>query len=331
VAAADPREVSAAAAVVVGAADEYRSPVRKAKRDEEPLEADSGRERFRQALASGKALRVARAAHLIRQHSLADFDDELRAAFAHFAPLPYKSDPSCHAKLALLEALDYGESRDERPFLRAVRIVQKEPAWGPPIDTAAPVRSRGIVALARLGHDDLELYAAELLIDPEPPVRQAALDALAHRGRGAALALHKLEIGDEDPMVMLAAMSALVSLSPEWGLEKLAPLLEGGDRELAAIALGQSRSEAALDLLLRSLDGCVRAEERAKIHRGIGMHRSDRALESLLAIIRDGSVGDAISAITALHVRRFDPGVKERAHKAAAKRKELADAIRENF
>jgi HEAT repeat protein len=300
------------------------------KKIDEPLEADSPRERFLSALTSGKSLLVARAAHLIREHSLENFDDELRAAFEQFVPLPYKSDPSCHAKLALLEALDYGESQSAGPFLRAVRIVQKEPAWGPPVDTAAGVRARGIVGLARLGHDDLELYAAELLVDPEPPVRQAALDALAHRGRGAALALHKLEVGDEDPMVLLAAMSALVSLSPEWGLEKLAPMLDGDNRELAALALGQSRSDAALDLLLKTLENCVRAEDRKQLHRGIGMHRSDRALDSLLEIIREGHVQDAISAIAALHVRRFDPGVADRVKKAA-KRKELAGAISENF
>jgi hypothetical protein len=111
----------------------------------------------------------------------------------------------------------------------------------------------------------------------------------------------------------------------------LAPLLDKGDRELAAVALGQSRSEPALDLLMKALAGCVRAEDRKPIHRGIGLHRSDRALESLLEIIREGHVGDALSAIAALSVRRFDPGVAERVKKAAAKRKELAEAVRENF
>src|SRR5207247_11412753 len=38
--------------------------------------------------------------------------------------------------------------------------------------TAAALRGRGVVALARIGWPDVDLLAAELLTDPEPPVRR---------------------------------------------------------------------------------------------------------------------------------------------------------------
>lgn len=61
--------------------------------------------------------------------------------------------------------------------MTAVRVVQMEPAWGPPVDTAVGVRARGAVGLARIGHRDVPLVMGELLADKQSPVRQAAADA----------------------------------------------------------------------------------------------------------------------------------------------------------
>jgi len=226
----------------------------------------------------------------------------------------------------------YGEHREETIFLRAARLVQLEPAWGEPVDTATGVRARGILALARLGWEDLDLLAAELLHDPHPPVRQAALEALAHRGAraGASVALFKLRLGDEDPLVTLSAMTALLALAPEWGLRELRSRLDGADGELAAMALGQSRADGALPLLLSALEACVEPARRKHLLRGIGMHRSDRALETLLAVIAESPLADAREAVAALAVRRYDPGVAERVRQAAA-RASLRAVVDEHF
>src|SRR5262245_6505635 len=242
---------------------------------------DEGRARLRAGLLSKRSLVAARAARLIKEHGIDGFDDDLKDVFVRFLRDPVKSDPSCQAKLAAIEALDYGESMDAEPFLRAVRHVQRES-----VDTAAGLRARGVFALARIGHADFDLVVAELLSDPLPPVRQAALDALVHRGdrAGAGLALLKLGIGDEDPLVTVAAMSALLALAPAWGVARLRAVLEAQgeeQRELAAVALGQSRGDEALTVLLEALERGTRAEEREPLLRGIGLHRSDRALEAM--------------------------------------------------
>jgi HEAT repeat protein len=217
--------------------------------------------------------------------------------------------------------------------LQASRHVQHEPS-----DTAAPLRARAVFALARIGHPDFDLVAATLVNDPLPPVRQAALDALVHRGdrAGAALALGKLIAGDEDPLVTLAAMTALVALAPAWGRDMLAGIVGGDEsdrRELAAVALGQSRDDESLSILLGALDACALAVEREALLRGIGLHRSDRALATMLEVIADGAEGDAAVAIAALSARRFEPGLADKVRDAAARnsRADLARELAEHF
>jgi HEAT repeat protein len=223
-----------------------------------PTAAES-REQLRQALVRGEALVVARAGDIVREHLVDGLARELRDAFQRFLRDPVKTDPVCHAKLAVLEALDALEDLDDAPFLAAARHVQLEPAWGPPVDTAVGVRARGILALARLGYTDLPLLAGELLADAAVPVRQAAADALANLGlRGAAGPLVlKLRTGDEEPLVTLSCLTALLAIAPEWGLAAARPMLlgaEAGAREIGALALGQSSRDDALALLLEALE-----------------------------------------------------------------------------
>src|SRR5262245_17790560 len=279
-------------------------------------------EALRATLRSGRSLMAARAAQIIKEHRLDELTGELVLAFDRFLADPVKNDPSCHAKLAILEALDEIEAMSAAPFLSGARHIQKEPAWGPPVDTAAGVRARSVVALARIGYADLDLLAAELLADPEAPVRRAAADALAVRGlrTGAALALVKLRLGDDDPLVTLAAMSALLTLAPDVALTILDALLEDEEtRELAAVPPGQSRREDALELLRAALARCVRSRERLPLLRAIGLHRSDAALAIALDVIADGAPPDAEAAVAALGARRFEPGIAARVRAAATR------------
>lgn len=287
---------------------------------DDPSVADA-RARLIAGLASARSIVVLQAASLVREHRIEGLEAELAAAFARLLEDPVKRDPGCHAKLAILEALDYLEVNDEDTFFLGARYVQKEPAWGPPVDTATSVRARSVLALARTGHPDLPLLAAEMLVDPEPPVRQAAADALAYRESRASAAplLLKLVTGDADPMVTLAVMSALLATAPDWVLPRLKERLDANDdtTELAALALGQSRRDDALALLLAALESCVRSRDRAVYLRAIGLHRSDRALEAMLAVIAADNATDARAAVLALGPRRFDPGVRERVTEAA--------------
>jgi HEAT repeat protein len=201
-----------------------------------------------------------------------------------------------------------------------------------PGDTASGVRARGVLALARQAWRDLPLLAAELLEDGEGPVRIAAADALgAHGSRdGAGALISRLARGDEDPMVVIAAFAALLALAPEWALDVARRGIRGGatvDRELTAIALGESRRDDALDLLVEWLERSVVPSDRETYLRAIGLHRTDRAATILLARIAEGSPDDARTAIEALAPRRFDPGMTARAREAAKGRDALLRLI----
>lgn len=274
------------------------------------------------ALASKKGLVVERAAKLIKDRALSGYAERLRDAWQHLLDAGATADPGCRGKVAVLEALDVLEWMDTEPFLAASRFVQEEKAWGPPVDTAAGVRSRGILALARQGWSDLPLLAGERFSDAQPPVRAAVADALAGFGERstAGLLLQKLDVGDDDPLVTLACMSALLSLAPDWGLERLAPLLSGDDaetREVAALALGQSNRPDALELLLASLETAARPADREALLRALGLHRSEKAADALLSRIATAAPRDAEAALLAIAPRRFEPGLRERVLEAA--------------
>jgi hypothetical protein len=276
-------------------------------------ESPFSRELLRSALRSSGSFAAAKAASVIRERLLSGFEADLKAAFNRFLENPVKTDPGCKAKLAALEALDYLETQDTAPFEAAVRYFQSEPTWGKPVDTAAAVRARGALGLARQGQGDFLLLMADLLADSEAAVRQTAAEAIAYRGEpaGAGLLALKLRQGDEEPLVTLACLSGLLTLAPAWALPQIDSLLNGHDeslREVAALALGQSRREDALDKLLQALAGEVLSRRRSVLLRSVGLHRSDRSLAALLRIVAEGSRGDAEAAIEALAARRLEPG-----------------------
>lgn len=282
----------------------------------------ASREALRAALVKAHSFAVEKAAGVIRDRLLSGFETELKAAFDRFLQNPIKSDPGCKAKLAVLEALDFLEELDCAPFVKAIHHFQLEPAWGPPVDTATGVRSRGALALARQGHTDFPLFMAELLSDPEAPVRQSAAEAVAHRGdpAGAGLLELKLRLGDKEPRVLLACMSGLISLAPAWGAPKAGSFLTGANeelREIGALALGQSRRDDAVTLLLAALHEELLGHRRALLLRALGLHRSERSLEALLEAISKGNAAEAKAAIDALGHRSFEPGLPERVLKAA--------------
>jgi HEAT repeat protein len=280
----------------------------------------------------------------INQLERQQLDEELKAAFVRFTRNGPKLDPGSKAKLAALTALDFLESLDAEPFVTAVRLVQKELTQG---DTGAVVRARAVLGLARLQHPDFMLHAAERLADREPSVREAAADALGHRGdpAGAGLLELRLRIGERDPSVLLAVLSAMIALAPNWGVNRAAGLLGGrldadggedddwGSRDAsdaAALALGQSHRDDALGLLVDALGAEVRAVSRATLLRAIGAHRSERAVEVLLRTVAEGDGGDAGVAVEALLARRADPDLLERTRVAVEQNPNarLTDRIR---
>jgi hypothetical protein len=288
------------------------------------------------ALRSAHARVVAAAAEQVKSRALDGHTQALQQAYERFLADPIKRDPGCRAKLAVLEALDYTESMDEVPFVAATSLTQLEPAWGPPIDTATGCRARGVLALARIGHDDAVPLAGVLLADPEHVVRAAAADALAHTGLRAAAGVlfHKLGVGDEEPAVLLACMSGVLALAPELAMKRFVEQLKSDDaqlKELAALALGQSTRVEAAQALIDAAGECVLSSERSVLLRALGLHRSDRALEALIQVLEGDNETDARAVLQALAARRFEANVRERVKQAVRGRAALDQDFAEAF
>lgn len=273
---------------------------------------------LRTALRKRASPIAARAAALIQRRRLDGFIDDLLFAFDRFLKDPVKRDPSCAAKRAILEALDQLDHDDPALFARAARVVQLEPAWGPPVDTAVPVRSRAALALGRIYFPDAALYLSALICDPAPAVQRAAIEAIRHRGdrSGAGLLWMRIQWQPEEPelLVQSEAMVAFVQLAPDYAVPLLATALEARepeDRELVAYALAESRAPQALQALMAWWERTVLSNERQVIIDVIAAHRTEPAHRFLRELVADGSTHDARSAIRALARQAFTEDARE--------------------
>jgi hypothetical protein len=283
------------------------------------------------------ALAVHQAATLISRHHLTGFEAHLTNAWKRFFDADVKSDPRCLAKEATLTALDAHETLDPDPFLQGVRCVQVERAYGGGVDTAGGVRQRALFALLRQYHSDAELYAGELLADPLVEVRIGTAEALGEYGGPAAasLLIHRLRNGD-DLRVLVACATSVVRLAEEFALPLLGSWLRSGNaeqNETAAVALGQSRSDAAATMLVTWLPECVTDTERETAIRGLAASRTELARGCLLEYIAESSFAGACVAVRALSAHSYDSRLCTRVREAAAQNPEpkLRKLVAESF
>ncbi len=275
------------------------------------------------ALAHANWLVVAQAASVVGRHLLSGFEVQLCGVWGRFLEGAAKTDPGCRAKEAALTALDQLDTLDPDPFLLGVRHVQMEPVAGGRVDTAGGVRQRALHALLRMHYSDACLFAGELMADPEAPVRAGVCRALGRFGSrdSSGLLLYKLHAGDEDPVVISEAASALLELASDVGLELLGRWLFDRDelrREAAALALGQCSDDAAIHLLTRWLEDGLSDADFALAARALGLGRSEAARRTLLGVVRHGAPGRAEQAVHALGVHGYDHRLGDRVREAAA-------------
>lgn len=270
---------------------------------------------------------VAAAADHVAEHHLEGFDELLAAAWDTFEQDPIRRDPGCTAKLAIVRALEALGSHREDLFRKAVRYVQLEPSWGPPVDTATGVRGHAAMALVGTGAPDTPILLAELMVDPIPLCRSAAIQALAAWGDPVLLqALVRLRLrlfsekGEpEEPDIAADAFEAVLALGGDDGREWVTSHLEGTGpyAEAAALALGSARAGSALPALVGWWERTLAPDLRRVALVSIGLLRTDEALDFLLERVRHDATRPAADAIEALGVMAHDPAVRARILDAA--------------
>lgn len=265
---------------------------------------------------------AAKAAEIAGEGEVGALVAELVAAFERFREAPAKSDPSCVAKTAIVEALDRLGAREEEVFLRGIRHVQLEPVWGGKTDTAVGLRAASAFALVNTGCHEALTPLAELLADPEPRARAAAARAIGASGEPAGVPVLRLKalLGDAESEVLSDCIAGLLQLAPEESAAFAGRFLdapEGAAREAAALALGGSRRPEAFPVLRDWWQRCGDDESRRTALLAVAMLKTDVAVEFLLGLVREAPGPTARLAIGALELHRYDEALVRRVREAA--------------
>ncbi len=278
---------------------------------------------LRKALGDKNSHVMATAAEIVAENELSELEADLAKAFGALLKQPAKADPGCRAKHALADALYHLESAAEEVFLPGARHIQLEPVWGGQADTAAALRGVCGLGLVRMHHRHALIVLADLLADPEPDARIAAARALGYSGDLAAAPLlrFKARSGDERPEVVYECFLALLKVDAEIALPFVAGFLRQADpalAESAALALGESRQDGALEVLCAAWEDTFDADIRRILLLAIATLRSEAAIDYLLDMVREGARPHAEAALEALRMYQPDPAIWRRVTQARA-------------
>lgn len=279
-----------------------------------------GRVEVRKHLASKSNLVAAKAARIAGEWLIEESMPELEAAFDRFMVKPEATDKRCAAKIEILRALCKLEYPSPSIFRRAMRHVQMEPSWGPPVDTAAEVRALAAMGLAQTTDPDALEDIVMLLADRQRDARIGAVRALAVSSLpGGALLLRLKALSGDEPEVLGECLAALLRVEPARSLDFAAQFIERDDEavaEAAALALGDSRLEGAF-AVLRDASERLRARSLGRtLLLAIALLRRENAIEYLLDLVQNGGSQRSSDAVDALDMYKNDPSLCERLERA---------------
>jgi len=286
---------------------------------------------IRDSLAHRSNHVVGRAARAAREANLTALAPELVAAFPRFLEDPVRRDPGCVAKTQIVQALLASGHAAPDVYLRGVAHVQREPAFGPPIDTAPELRATSALALVLTGDPAALPICVGLLVDPEPAARAGGLRALAASGRpDVALLMRFVALrGDADPGVLAEAFAALLALSSDDPVPFVAERMASGNRDVgrgAAMALGEARRPEAVGALRAHLPREDRPDVRHAIILALATSRDDEAVAVLLELVARGAPADSKAAVEALGLYSHDETLQRRVRAALDGRRSASDA-----
>jgi HEAT repeat protein len=280
---------------------------------------------LRKRIGDRSNLVVAAAAALAGENSLVELTKDLEGAFDRFLVNPIKEDKLCRAKVAIVQALDRMEHAELDVFRRAARHVQLEPVWGGTEDSAPPLRAAALVALARVEGSGALPLLVDALADPAKDVRIAAASALGAVGTEAAgLVLRlKVRLGDRDPDVFSECLGGLLAVDPNTNLSLVTDFLDPSDPtacEAAALALGRSRLPEALEPLKVCWLRCHTPDLQQQVLLAIAILRRPGATDYLIELVAREPEPTALAALSVLRIHKSDPRLREQIEKVVRER-----------
>jgi hypothetical protein len=273
-------------------------------------EADAALAAARRALSDRHYLMVARAAELCGERLLYDLEPGLVAAYRRFLDNPVKRDPGCTAKGAIVRALVTLDCQDDDFFVAGMRYRQHEPVWGGSVDTGVHLRVDCAMGLVGTPRPRALIELIELLHDPEPQARSGAIRAIGGTEPAAAEAVLRCKAlsGDPEPEVVGDCLVELLRVEPDESPAFVARFLDAGQEmvpELAALALGECRQDAALQILRARWEAqpFKRDSDRVLLRAAV-LHRSEAAFDWLLEVVDRGDRASAELVIRELAAYR---------------------------
>ncbi len=268
---------------------------------------------------------VAKAAKIAGDFELQELQPELVSAFQRFLCDPAKTDRGCSAKTEIVRALEVLGAAEAAVFLTGIHHVQMEGSFGPPIDTAPPLRAASAMGLVHMNHPDAILEIVTLLVDREVDARVGAVRALAHSGRPESVPLLRLKVLQPDASIDVKGecFTALLAIAPATSVDFVASYLGSTDlslAEAAALALGESHQPAAIEALKAKWEAFVPEPLRRPLLMGLALAREESAFEFLYSLIETSSEPVAAEAISALAVYRHDDRIRGRVAVVVASR-----------
>lgn len=286
-------------------------------------------EALRLALASHYRV-AAKAARVAEESLLYELLPSLQSSYARLLDKPLKHDPGCFAKKALAHALVSLDCSDVEFFLGGVRYRQLEPVYGGTTDTAAEVRASCAMGLVASGYPRALVELTAVLNDSDAGARVGAVRAITcgNRREAELLLRAKALAGDEEPQVVGECLTGLLAVEPEESLAFVAGFLSHADgevRELAALALGESRLDGALAPLKQAWDGVLVSEDlRRSLLRAAAAHRSDAAFDWLVEIVAGARLPVAVEVLEALAPYKHNAKLEQRLADVLAERGDAA-------
>jgi HEAT repeat protein len=281
---------------------------------------------LKKALADRVNVVVAKAAQICGEMPAAALIPDLQKAFERL--FENGKDPQCGGKNALAKALKDLGVQESAVFLRGVRHVQNEPVWGGQEDTAAVLRGACAMALVQcndITRDETLRYLIDALSEQAATVRMDAARALEQMGGREVILLLRLKarVGDKDPRVTGEVLEALLQLEGRTALVLVGEFLEAPDDEVAdeaALALGASRLEEAIELLKDAWKRRQGWRAGGTLLRAISVSRLDEAIEFLVDLVKLGCQDDAEDALHALELQKGSEEIVRRVEQAVTER-----------
>jgi hypothetical protein len=282
---------------------------------------------LRKALTSRIGVVVAKAAKVAGESQFRELIADIAAAFERLFEDAVQRDPQCLGKTAAAKALSELDYRESELFLRGARHVQMEPVWGGQDDTASPLRGvclLGLAAATDIRRDRVLRCLVDGVTDPKANVRVEAVRALAHMAgdEGSLLLRFKAKVGDSELSVVGQVFDCLLALEREEAVPFVASFLDSAKESIpeeAALALGASRLLSAIDILEKTWDKTKDPDLRLAVLRGLSASREKRAIDFLLAVLKDGRPRDSQAALEALSIHKGTPEIREMVEKVLGK------------